>query len=149
MALQEIRLTRGATLELDPFPQTAPDDSLKAIALKRAGKPIPTWKIENASPELRAFFVIHRDRCTVLSDPGRWNQLLDRWSEELERWQIQTPPSLDGLWHIDAEHLPVLRLQSNQGRSGARTRWWALQPASACYNLRIGEGTGFHGALSE
>ncbi|MEI8313699.1 MAG: CapA family protein, partial [Verrucomicrobiota bacterium] len=142
MALQEVRFTRGASVEWEHFAAGGPDHSLRAAELAKTGKPLPAWNIAEAPPELRAFLRVNRNRWNVGEQAERWNQLLDRWAEEPENWRIDLPLSLDGIWRISAGDLPELRVRGDSGATAARVRWWALRPTSACYNLMPGFGPG-------
>ena len=142
LALQEVRLTRGASVEWEPFSSGGADHSLRAAELANSGKPFPSWNIADSPPELRAFLLVNRHRWSAGAGAAHWNQLLDRWAEETESWRIDLPLTPDGVWRIPAGELPALRTLSDQVAIAGKVRWWALRPACSCYNLMPGFGPG-------
>lgn len=131
MALNEVRLVRGAEVMFEPFAPGGRDNSLKAAELATKGLTPPTVDIAAAPPELRRFLAIHAGKYRVTFEEERWNQLLDQWRQE-DGPKIATPLTLEGILRVSASSLPDLRLTGN---GAGKVRWWALLPASDCYNL--------------
>lgn len=139
LALNQIRLVRGAEVEFEPFIPPGKDDSLKAREFAARGVPVPALHIEQAPPELRAFLGIYGGDYGVRVESEKWRELLEQWQPVCT---IDLPLSVDGIYRTSPEDLPVLRVQSSEPPT--QMRWWALKPAFSCYNLfpdlHVGKG---------
>lgn len=140
IALEELRLVRGARISFEPFAPTADyDDSLQARWLAVKGGKAPVFDLASAPQELRAFLVIHASDYSVKCCPKRWAECIARFADEGDGWKVIMEggqPSIDGVFRVGSDSLPALQTRSTQGRDATgRVRWWALRPAAAGYRL--------------
>jgi poly-gamma-glutamate capsule biosynthesis protein CapA/YwtB (metallophosphatase superfamily) len=137
LVLEEVRLVRGAKVSFEPFAPRGPDESLRALDFPQ-GK-APTFSIDNAPADLRAFLALRGASLSVSTETSRWEELCQRWRESADFPTIQPDRgsrSTDGGYRVPASELPALRLQASKITGHAK--WYALVSAAPCYNLLPG-----------
>ncbi|WP_348223677.1 CapA family protein [Luteolibacter sp.] len=139
LAIDAVRHTRGARMEMDASLDDRPDASLKAAELK---KQIPRWELAKASPGTRMKLCELGETLTIKDRNGVW--LPSLWQEEFGTSGI-VPVSgeidSDGVWRFPLGKEPVLRAEATQDATG-RTRWFLLEPAREAYDLLPETGLG-------
>ncbi len=131
LALDAVRNTRGARLEVDATLDDRPDDSLKAVDLAQEGKPITRWDFVNLSRAARTSLHLLGERVTV---KDRKRSIAAEMLDFPEVTSADGEMDVDGVWRFPLGKEPVLRVQSLVGATG-NTRWFLLEPASAAYDL--------------
>lgn len=139
LAVEAVRHTRGARLELDASMDDRPDASLKATELKR---PVPRWDLAKASPGTRMKLCELGERLAITDRKLTW--LPSIWEEEFGTSKI-VPASgeidCDGVWRFPLGKEPVLRIEAS-GEMTGRTRWFLLEPGGrrmTCCRRRVSE----------
>ncbi len=142
LALDAVRHTRGARLEIDASVDDRPDGSLKAAEMNGI---IPRWDLAKVSPEIWMRMLDLGDRLTMHDRKRSWDVSL--WKGKLGSAHI-VPESgemdCDHIWRYPLGSEPVLRVVAPTGATG-RTRWFLLEPVRAAYDLlpETGLGKGF------
>jgi hypothetical protein len=139
LAVEAVRHTRGARLEMDASTDDRPDTSLKAAGLKH---PVPRWSLTKASPEMRMKLCGLGDRLTITDRNGVW--LTSVWQEEFGTAKIVPANSeidCDHVWRFPLGQEPVLRIETPSGATG-KTRWFLLEAARTAYDLLPATGLG-------
>lgn len=139
LAVEAVRHTRGARLEMDASLDDRPDDSRKAAELKHRQ---PRWDIGKTSPEVRMKLSEFGGRLTITDRQRTWDP--SAWTDESgtsrivpDRGEIDS----DGVWRFPLGMEPVLRAGTPQESTG-RTRWFLLEPARQAYDLLPETGLG-------
>ena len=139
LAVEAVRHTRGAGLELDASVDDRPDASLKAAELKH---PVPRWNLGKASAGTRLKLCGLGERLTITDRKGVW--LTSVWQDEFGTPRIVPAGGeidCDGVWRFSISKEPVLRIETPQGATG-RTRWYLVEPARTAYDLLPETGLG-------
>ena len=139
LAVDVVRRTRGARLELDASVDDRPDGSLKAAELK---KPVPRWELAKASPDMRMKLCGLGERLAITDRKGIW--LPSIWKEEFGSFSIEPVRGeidCDEVWRFPQGQEPVLRIDAPSGATG-RSRWFLLEPAREAYDLLPETGLG-------
>ena len=95
LAIDAVRLTRGARLEMDASLDDRPDDSRKATELKHQ---VPRWDPGDASPDVKVKLKQLGDHLTITDRKRKWDA--SSW-EELEEARIVPDGGendSDGVW---------------------------------------------------
>jgi hypothetical protein len=137
LAVDAVRRTRGARLELDASLDDRPDDSAKATELKHV---VPHWDLAQASPGVLGKLSALGERLNLVDRSRKWD--VSTWSKESggiapDRGEIDC----DGVWRYPLGKEPVLRVES-AGEASGRTRWFLLEPAREAYDLLPETGLG-------
>ncbi len=141
LAVDAVRFTRGAELELDIAADDRPDDSLRAAELAKEGKSVPRWQAAKASTALKLKLASLGDRLHVTGHGAAPQE----WPENLCSIRPATgSQDWDDAWRYRAGEEPVLRAQAPEGATG-KVRWFFLEPARPAYDLipATGLGKGF------
>lgn len=141
LAINAVRHTRGARLEIDASLDDRPDQSLKAAEL---GKNIPRWDLAAATPAVTLRLVELGNRLTLHDRHRSWTDAPDAWKTSFGTATIRPETGeidCDGVWRFLAGDEPVLRLLAPPGASG-KVRWQILDPARAAYDLLPETGLG-------
>ncbi len=139
LAVEAVRQTRGARLEMDASTDDRPDRSLKAAELKQ---PAPRWNLAKASPGTRMKLCGLGDRLTITDRNGVW--LPSLWEEEFGTSEIVPVTGeidCDHVWRFPLGQEPVLRIEAPPGATG-KTRWFLVEAARAAYDLLPETGLG-------
>jgi poly-gamma-glutamate synthesis protein (capsule biosynthesis protein) len=145
LALDAVRHTRGASLEVDASMDDRPDDSLRAAAV---AADVPRWDLAQASAAVRARLAeLSAGGRLVIHDRGRpWLERLDAWSAESGAAVIRPAGDgeidCDGVWRVAAGEEPALRLERAMPEASGRVRWWRLVAARDAYDLVPETGLG-------
>lgn len=139
LAVDAVRRTRGARLEMDASLDNRPDDSLKAAELKHRA---PRWDLGKVSSGLRMKLGELGERVTIIDrertwDPSAWADVLGRARIAPDRGEIDS----DGVWRFPLGKEPVLRVQTPSEATG-RACWFLLEPAREAYDLLPETGLG-------
>ena len=138
LAIDAVRLTRGARLEMDASLDDRPDDSRKATELKHQ---VPRWDPGDASPDVKVKLKQLGDHLTITDRKRKWDA--SSW-EELEEARIVPDGGendSDGVWRFPLGKEPVLRVTA-PGEATGKTRWFLLEPAREAYDLLPETGLG-------
>ena len=139
LAVEAVRHTRGARLEMDASVDDRPDTSLKASELKH---PVQRWSLTQASPGTRMKLCGLGARLTITDRNGVW--LPSIWKEEFGTTEI-APTSgeidCDYVWRFPLGQEPVLRIEIPPGATGS-TRWYLVEAARKAYDLLPKTGLG-------
>jgi len=139
LAIDAVRHTRGAHLELDASVDDRPDDSLKAVELDQE---VPRWDLGRASFEMQMKLQDLGERVTITDRNRNWDA--SGWREESGTARL-IPVSgeidCDRVWRYPLGKEPVLRVQAPPDATG-RTRWHLLEPVRDAYDLLPGTGLG-------
>lgn len=138
LAVDAVRLTRGARLEMDASLDDRPDDSRKATELKHQ---VPRWDLGDASPDVKMKLKQLGDHLTITDRKRKWDA--SSW-EELEEARIVPDGGeidCDGVWRFPLGKEPVLRVTA-AGETTGKTRWFLLEPAREAYDLLPETGLG-------
>lgn len=139
LAVEAVRHTRGARLEMDASVDDRPDNSLKAAELKN---PVPRWSLAKASSATRMKLCELGERLTITDRNGVW--LPSVWREEFGASRI-VPASgeidCDDVWRFPLGNEPVLRVEAPSEATG-KTRWFLVEAARAAYDLLPDTGLG-------
>lgn len=139
LALDSVRHTRGAVLEIDASLDDRPDHSLNADELRLGGLAIPRWDLAAASPGTKALLGLLGARVTLKDRLREWKT--EKWTPSAtitpESGEIDT----DGTWRFPMGKEPVLRLSAPADATG-RVRWRLLQSTAAAYDLLPATGLG-------
>lgn len=141
LAVDAVRFTRGAELELDIAADERPDDSLRAAELAKEGKSVPRWQAAKTSPALKLKLASLDDRLHVIGQAAAPQE----WPENACSIRPASgSQDCDDAWRYRTGEEPVLRVQAPEGSTG-RVRWFALEPARKAYDLipATGLGKGF------
>ena len=139
LAVDAVRHTAGAVLEMDASVDDRPDASLKAAEL---GQHPPRWDLGSASPRLRMLLCQLGDRLTLTDRKRKWEP--SGWLEGSSTARIlpdRGEIDCDGVWRFPAGAEPVLRITAPPGATG-KTRWHLRVSASAAYDLLPETGLG-------
>jgi Bacterial capsule synthesis protein PGA_cap len=139
LAVDAVRHTRGARLEMDASLDDRPDDSLKATELKHRA---PRWDLAKASPEVRMKLGELSDRLTITDRERTWEP--SAWADALGSARIvpdRGEMDCDGVWRFPLGKEPVLRAEATGDATG-RTRWFLLEPVREAYDLLPETGLG-------
>lgn len=121
-----------AKIYFEPFLSIGHDASLKASALRKENKPIPSFDVSRSSDELKDILMANRSRIIVSHDAERWQRMLDGWAEESPQIRLAIPgrdPSTDGIWRVPIDVHPSVVLQSEP--------WDAPKPDSVEWALDL------------
>ncbi len=136
LALDAVRFTRGARLEIDASLDDRPDDSSRAGEL---GERVPRWDLAEGSQvvkarlgELGERLAIH-DRVRAWSDFPAMRAFLRPDGGEVD---------CDGVWRFAAGDEPVLRIANPPHGASGKVRWKILEPAGTAYDLWPETGLG-------
>ncbi len=139
LAVEAVRQTRGARLEMDASPDDRPDTSLKAAELKQ---PVPRWSLTKSSPATRMKLCGLGERLTITDRNGVW--LPSIWQEEFGT-SVIFPASgevdCDHVWRFPLGQEPVLRIDAPPDATG-KTRWFLVEAARTAYDLLPATGLG-------
>lgn len=137
LAVDAVRRTRGAVLELDASVDDSPDNSRKAAELNQQ---VSRWDFARASHRVRSELGALGSRLTV-TDRGRaWNP--SEWACEMGYIvSDQGEIDCDSVWRFPSGSEPVLRI-GNAGEWSGRTRWFSLEPVRDAYDLLPETGLG-------
>lgn len=139
LALEEVRLVRGAVIEWEAFLPARRDDSLEARKYAAAGQPVPRLDLQAAPAEIAAHCLALGARLTLGRDQSRADRLWQEWRESIGSWEIQVEGGFrhtDGIWRAGRGAAGALWLTAlSHEKPPARVRWWGLVPVHACYNL--------------
>jgi hypothetical protein len=80
LAVDAVRRTRGANLEIDASTDDRPDNSLKAKELVARGEVVPRWDLGRSSPPLRMNLAGLGKRLTIRDRGIDWASVPDVWS---------------------------------------------------------------------
>lgn len=139
LALDAVRHTRGARLELDASLDDRPDASRKAAELKFQP---PRWDIGKTKLEVRMKSGDLGEYLTVTDRQRTWDPAA--WAAESGAARIVPDHGeidSDGVWRFRLGKEPVLRVETEHGATG-RTRWFLLEPAREAYDLLPETGLG-------
>ncbi|MBK1815328.1 CapA family protein [Luteolibacter yonseiensis] len=139
LAVDAVRRTRGAFLELDASLDDRPDDSSKAAELKHQ---VPRWDIAKISAGLRMKLGMMADDLRIADRNRRWSAAA--WADESVSARIVPDHGeidCDGVWRFPLGGEPVLRAEASAASTG-RTRWFLLEPARDAYDLLPETGLG-------
>lgn len=138
LAVDAVRQTRGARLEMDASLDDRPDDSLKFGEIHQQGKPVARWDFAKMAAPLRAKISMLEKRLTVVDRRRVWPP------SDPKRVEI-SPQSgevdADGVWRFPLGSEPVLRLRAAESATG-KVRWYAVEPVRAAYDLWPETGLG-------
>lgn len=142
LAVEAVRQTRGARLEMDASTDDRPDTSLKAAELKQ---PVPRWSLTKSSPATRMKLCGLGERLAITDRNGVW--LPSIWQEEFGTSEIVPMTGevdCDHVWRFPFGREPVLRIDAPPGATG-RTRWFLVEASRMAYDLlpRTGLGKSF------
>ena len=132
LTLDAVTAIANSRVHFAPFAETGEDRSLRAIALRKEGKPVPRLDLPNAGSALRSLLVARRDRLVI---DERTRALLDEWATDPFLPQItvdEAIPDPDGWFRLPANKAHRLVCT---GSPGARVRWFAMVPEDACTNV--------------
>ena len=138
LAIDAVRLTRGARLEMDASLDDRPDDSQKATELKHQ---VPHWDLGDVSPDVKWKLKQLGDRLTLIDRNRKWDAA--SWEEFDEAHIVPDSGEIDcdGVWRFPLGREPVLRV-TVPGEATGRTRWFLLEPAREAYDLLPETGLG-------
>jgi hypothetical protein len=144
LAVDAVRRTRGARLELDAAVREARDLSRRAEAYRIRGEEIPRWRLSHRPPGVLAALAGLGSRLSVHAAgkprpdlPARWHAAAGVAELRPEAGEIDC----DGVWRLPLGAEPALRVHAPPGATG-RVRWFALEPARAAYDLLPDTGLG-------
>jgi hypothetical protein len=139
LAVEAVRQTRGARLDMDASTDDRPDTSLKAAELKQ---PAPRWSLTKSSPGTRMKLCGLGERLRITDRNGVWRPSI--WQEEFGTSRI-VPASgeidCDNIWRFPLGQEPVLRIDPPPGATGS-TRWFLVEAARTAYDLLPETGLG-------
>jgi hypothetical protein len=127
-------------IHYEPFLNVGKDYSEKAKEYYRRRMEVPRYKVENAPPLLRTFFLQNASRIQVDSGRNKWDSLLSKWQSDGSVPRIS-------LWVNDHRHgeteehdVPAdqpfrLRLEDGESWRGLQIRWKVLVANREKYNL--------------
>ncbi len=139
LAVDAVRFTRGAKLELDASLDDRPDHSLKAAESKQA---LPRWTLGSTSPATRMKLVELGERLTITDRNGSW--LASPWKTQFGRSRIVPTDGemdCDEVWRFSNKEAPVLRIETPLDATG-KTRWYLREPVRKAYDLWPDTGLG-------
>lgn len=145
LAVDAVRRTRGARLEMDASLDDRPDNSLKAAELKNAP---PRWDLAKTSPGLRQKLHVLGARLAVTDRQRVWDSVT--WASEFHVAQIvpnEGVKDVDEVRRFPLGKEPTLRAEAPQEATG-RTRWFLLEPTREAYDLLPQTGLGKNFAKS-
>lgn len=137
LAIDAVRHTRGAHLELDALVDDRPDGSLKAAEL---GHVVPRWDLRAASPGVRMKLQALGGRLTVMDRSGDTSG----WQEVHGSARIIPADGeidCDRVWRYPLGGEPILRIHAPPDATG-KTRWHLLEPVRDTYDLLPETGLG-------
>jgi hypothetical protein len=144
LAVDAVRRTRGATLEIDASTDDRPDASRKARELIARGDAVPRWDLGRSMPGLRMNLARLGNRLTIRDRGIDWEPVPDAWAAMYGIGSIQPVAGevdCDQVWRYSRGAEPVLRVEAAPGATG-RVRWFSLEPASSAYDLLPETGLG-------
>jgi hypothetical protein len=144
LAVDAVRRTRGANLEIDASTDDRPDNSLKAKELVARGEVVPRWDLGRSSPPLRMNLAGLGKRLTIRDRGIDWASVPDVWSGLYGLAPIRPAAGeidCDRVWRHARGEEPVLRVEAPPGATG-RVRWFSLEPASIASDLLPETGLG-------
>jgi hypothetical protein len=144
LAVDAVRRTRGARLEIDASLDDRPDDSRKAAEWAVRGSAVPRWDLGRSSPALRVHLAGLGNRLTIrdrgidrTAVPQAWSGLYGIAAVRPAAGEIDC----DQVWRHARGEEPVLRVEAPRGATG-RVRWFVLEPARIASDLLPGTGLG-------
>ncbi|MFN7972976.1 MAG: CapA family protein [Acidobacteriota bacterium] len=132
-----------ARIELEPFPSSAADRSVRARAYRAAGLPVPCYDVCGAPDSLHAKLLASRERILVTRDRVLWDECLRAWEQEAPRLHLEivdAEPSTDGVWRVPSDaDLEVSVVPDPWMATIQDVQWCALVPRYASCNVtRLG-----------
>lgn len=144
LAVDAVRNTRGARLEIDATVDDRPDDSRQAKERVARGEAIPRWDLGRSMPPLRMRLAQMGERLTIRDRGIDWEAVPLVWSGMYGNGWIQPASGevdCDRVWRFTRGEEPVLRVEASPGATG-RVRWFSLEPASIASDLLPETGLG-------
>jgi hypothetical protein len=144
LAVDAVRRTRGARLEIDASPDDRPDDSRKAREIIARGAAVPRWDLGRSPPPLRMKLALLGKRLTIRDRGIDWAAVPEVWSGLYGVAAIRPATGemdCDLVWRHARGAEPVLRVDAPPGATG-RVRWFSLEPASSACDLLPETGLG-------
>lgn len=138
LAIDAVRRTRSARLEMDASLDDRLDDSQKATELKHQ---VPRWDLGDASPDVKRKLKQLGDRLTITDRKRKWDA--SSWGELDEPHIVPDGGEIDcdGVWRFPLGKEPVLRVTA-PGETTGKTRWFLLETAREAYDLLPETGLG-------
>ena len=134
LAIDAVRHTRGALLELDASVDDRPDNSLKA-----ADTEVTRWDFAKASPVVRMKLHALGKRLTITDRKRDWD--VSEWGGAARIIPAEGEIDCDHAWRYPSGQEPVLRVDVPADSTG-RTRWHLLKAARDAYDLLPETGLG-------
>ena len=134
LAIDAVRHTRGALLELDASVDDRPDNSLKA-----ADTEVTRWDFAKASPVVRMKLHALGKRLTITDRKRDWD--VSEWGGAARIIPAEGEIDCDHVWRYPSGQEPVLRVDVPADSTG-RTRWHLLKAARDAYDLLPETGLG-------
>lgn len=144
LAVDAVRRTRGARLEIDASIDDRPDDSRQAKERVARGESIPRWDLGRSMPHLRMSLAQMGDRLTIRDRGIDWTAVPLVWSGMYGSGWIRPASGeidCDRVWRFPRGGEPVLRVEASPGATG-KVRWFSLEPASIASDLLPETGLG-------
>ncbi len=134
LAIDAVRHTRGAHLELDASVDDRPDNSLKA-----ADTEVTRWDFAKVSPVVRMKLHALGKRLTITDRKRDWDA--SKWGGVARIVPAEGEIDCDHVWRYPSGQEPVLRVDVPADATG-RTRWHLLKAARDAYDLLPETGLG-------
>lgn len=134
LAIDAVRHTRGAHLELDASVDDRPDNSLKA-----ADTEVTRWDFAKASPVVRMKLHALGKRLTITDRKRDWDA--SEWGGAAWIVPAEGEIDCDHVWRYQSGREPVLRVDAPTDATG-RTRWYLLKAVRDAYDLLPETGLG-------
>lgn len=144
LAVDAVRRTRGARLEIDATIDERPDDSRQAKELVARGAAVPRWDFGRSSPRLKMTLAQLGERLTIRDRGIDWASVPEVWSGLYGVAAIRPASGeidCDRVWRHARGEEPVLRVDAPSGATG-RVRWFSLEPARSACDLLPETGLG-------